>query len=171
MTDFVRQTLSADAVQAIRPFDQTTGKDYKQFMKLPTVSKYFKTPQLLAILKQALGDRILQYFLQENSEATLHVAAHILDDHLRTDDVRPKDLQINLVVNTILSCVRAKNFPKANRYGYGENMVRYCNFDAQFKLGLKIAMFDCKAVDIPWLVIAHHQPDSDKPGIWLLDKK
>ena len=170
MTDFVRQTLSAEAVQAIRALDQTTGAEYKQFMKLPSASRYFKTPQLLAIMQQALGDRIATFFLTENAERALYVAAHILDDHLRTDDVRPKDLQINLVVNTILQCVRAKNLPKANRYGYGENMVRVCKFDMQFKLALKVAMFDCKAVDIPWLVIAHHFPHSNDPGIWLLER-
>lgn len=169
MTDFVRQALTAETVQAIRAFDQTTGTTYKQYMNIPTTSRYFKTPQLLAILQVVLGERILTYFLKEDSERTFYVAGNVIDDHMRINQLRGKDLQVNLVVNIILQIVRAQNLPKANRFGYGENMVRTCKFDPQFKHALKVAMFDCKAIDLPWLVIAHHFPDSLDPGIWMED--
>lgn len=123
---------------------------------------------ILAASVEALGPAVLGVFLTDNAEATLSTAGMIIEDHLRKEDLTPKDLQVNLVVNILVKCVRARNLPKEQRYVYGENLVRKCNFDNQFKLAIKKSLFDADAVNLPWLVIAHYNPkEPENPGIWM----
>lgn len=173
MSDFSRKVFTSNDITGIRAHVVDIKDRYAAYIDLPSICKYVPTTiRLLAVLERVLGQDVLKVFLKENATSVLSIAAIIIDDHCRHDDIQPKDLQVNLVVNFTVRAVRLVNLPKAKRFNYGENLIRACQFDPQFKLAIKRSLFDYNALNLPNLVIArYHANVPGDPGVWMDDPK
>lgn len=138
----------------------------------PFKTKQLSKDEILRALSFILGDELLNIFKNENIEVLLEISEIILIDHLNNEELKPKDLQLNLVTNLIVRFVRAKNLPKANRFSYGENIIRKFKFDNIFKYLLKVAMFDNHALTSPALILMPFDKSLTKaPSLWTVDIK
>lgn len=155
MIEFTRAQFSADQIRQMRRYASKLDPVYIPHKRHLVPSRIFSSAQVLAILQRVVGDTVTQIFLNENAPVTLEIGSRVLDDHVAgPESLKPKDLQLNLIVNLIVQCVRSQNLPSARRYGYAETLIRKCKFDAVFKHQLKVAVFDNKALGLPWLVIS-----------------
>lgn len=153
MKEFTHQAFAPQFPRKVSAARVRRSVALARYMNEPAPLSNFSTGQLLAVFSAVLSDRILLFFLKEDSDLTIRTIAAIVQDHERESARVPKDLQLNLVSNLIVRLTKARSMPLPKQFEYAETLIRRCEFDDEFKLALKKALFDRKALQCEYLMI------------------
>lgn len=130
MNRFERAAIAPSQVapSALEDSNVSSEPDYAAYTDLDTGVTAYPATTTIAALDQALGRRLARFLLQTDAEATLHASALILQDH--SDG---KDLQANLLINSVKEIVQAESDTLLEHRRLSEDLLRRCSLEPDFK--------------------------------------
>lgn len=165
MNEFVRAVFTGETLLQLARTSVVPSSIPAAALKGKTSSVYLTTAQIVGGMVAVLGERVARTLLLTTPQTAVAVAGEVMDDHIRRTDRDPKDLQVNLAVNVVKDVTLQQDLPHAKRYGFGEEIIRKCGFDTDFKYALKCALFDRKEILSPYLTITHYPPPITPKGV------
>jgi len=166
-TEMIRRCIRPDELRTLMNRTGSPMGSLAKYVGTPTQDPLFTPEQVLRGVYAAVGDRIAEVFFSVDKNTAMKYAAAIIRDHVLYPSAAKKDLQIALVANWTIRLVRAKSQPRAQRFAYGEDLIRACKFQPEFKLALKVLMFDKKGIDSPWVLTQPYPTNvPSNPGVW-----
>lgn len=142
MNEFVRNVYAGETLLNLDTRGVFTNPNYQQALKIYTEADNFDTPQLLAALSLALGDRITQMLILTDRTSTVDIATHVLEDHVSYTDGDLKDLQVNLLVNIIKEIAGNTAVGSNQIRRQAEDILRRCALDVETHHVIKSVLFD-----------------------------
>lgn len=125
--------------------------DYAAYTDLDTGVAAYPAATTIAALDQALGRRLACFLLQTDAEATLHASALILANHSAG-----KDLQANLLINSVKEIVQTESDTLAEHRRMSEDLLRRCSLEPDFKAVVVKTLVEDNALASATLAIVKH---------------
>lgn len=150
-----RQCFTPESLRQIVPSRVRMPVALKPYIDCASESTMFTALQMLAIGCQVIGERALLAFLKISPSETFRTMGYILEDHARFHELKPKDLQVNLIVNLVVRLTRLRGLHPAQEFKYAEDMLRQLELDSVVKVEMKEAMFDRHALGARHLHISY----------------
>lgn len=147
MNELVRNVYAGETLLNLDTRRVYINPNYQQALKLHTEADNFDTPQLIAALSLALGDRITQMLILTDRTSTIEIAAHVLEDHVSYTEAQPKDLQLNLLVNIIKEIAGNQCVGSNQIRRLAEDLLRRCALDVETHNAVKQVLFTDNVID------------------------
>lgn len=164
MNEFVRNVYAGETLLNLDTRGVFSNPNYQQALKIYTEADNFDTPQLLAALSLALGDRITQMLILTDRTSTVDIAAHVLEDHVSYTDGDLKDLQVNLLVNVIKEIAGNTVVGSNQIRRQAEEILRRCALDVETHHAIKSVLFDQGVVD-SMMIYCTRLPNTSSPSL------
>lgn len=129
---------------------------YAAYTDLDTGVTDYPATTTIAALDRTLGSRLTRFLLQTDAEATLHASAVILHDHATTNEPT-KDLQANLLINSVKEIVQTEPAPLAEHRRLSEDLLRRCSLEPDFKAKVTKTLMEDNALASSQLAITRHE--------------
>lgn len=144
MSDFERKYPTANDIALLRPRRMMALTEYGPLLTLLKRQIYgrYDADTVVCAMLTFLGGEITRKLINVNPTKVVETAGFVLNDHVDESGLGQKDLQVNLILNIVVTLTREADVGKTQSYLHSENILRTLELPAEMKLKLKQKLFD-----------------------------